>query len=278
MCTNNFRKIIFLSCLTLFSAHAAAQNYRELSEQALEWMQKDSLSKAEELFRQALKLEPANPHNALLFSNIGMIQQRMHKYDYAIESFGLALNIAPYSVPILLNRAALYLETGNTDRAYTDYCQVLDLEKKNTEALLMRAYIYVNRRDYKAARIDYNALLGVAPDSYAGRLGLATLNQKEKRYKEALELINNLLVKHSQDPVIYGMRASVEYDMGHADLALIDLDEAIRLNPNSPDSYVLRGEIFLEQKKKTLAKADFEKAISLGVPRSELREQLLQCK
>ena len=32
---------------------------------------------------------------------------------------------------------------GNTDRAYTDYCQVLDEDKQNKEALLMRAYIYV---------------------------------------------------------------------------------------------------------------------------------------
>lgn len=60
------------------------------------------------------------------------------------------------AVPILLDRAAIYMEMGKTDRAYTDYCQVLDEDKQNKEALLMRAYIYVLRRDYPAARMDYN--------------------------------------------------------------------------------------------------------------------------
>jgi len=58
-----------------------------------------------------------------------------------------ALNFAPLAVPILLDRAAIYMEMGKTDRAYTDYCQVLDEDKQNKEALLMRAYIYVLRRD-----------------------------------------------------------------------------------------------------------------------------------
>ena len=46
----------------------------------------------------------------------------------------------------LLNRAAIYLEQGMQDKAYVDYCQVMDVDKKNTEALLMRAYIYMLRR------------------------------------------------------------------------------------------------------------------------------------
>jgi predicted negative regulator of RcsB-dependent stress response len=41
---------------------------------------------------------------------------------------------------------------------------------------------------------------------------------------------------------------------------------------------LLRGNIYLMQKKKALAKADFEKAISLGVPPADLHEQLQQCK
>lgn len=39
------------------------------------------------------------------------------------------------------------------DKAYVDYCQVMDVDKKNTEALLMRAYIYMLRRDYKGEEI-----------------------------------------------------------------------------------------------------------------------------
>lgn len=272
------RKYLFLLFFSIFSIFLSAQTYQELSEKAVECVGKDSLAQAEDLLKQALRLEPKNPHNALLFSNLGLVQRKLGRYNDAVESYTYALNIAPLAVPILLNRAAIYLEQGMQDKAYVDYCQVMDVDKKNTEALLMRAYIYMLRRDYKGARLDYQRLLEIDPKNYNGRLGLATLEQKEGKFRESLDLLNQLLVEFPEDAVLYVARADVERDMKHEDLALVDLDEAIRLAPNSVDAYLLRGDIYLDQKKKSQAKADFEKAISLGVPPADVHEQMQQCK
>ena len=57
-----------------------------------------------------------------------------------------------------------------------------------------------------------------------------------------------------------------------------DLEEAIKLDASQTEAYLIRGQIYLSQKKKELAKRDFEKAISLGVPQGDLRDLLLQCK
>ena len=132
---------IILILLFSFPVALCAQTYQQLSEKAIEYIEMDSLHKAEELLLQALKLEPKNAKNAMLFSNLGLVQRRMGEYDKALESYSFALNFAPLAVPILLDRAAINLEMGNTDRAYTDYCLVLDEDKQNKEALLMRAYI-----------------------------------------------------------------------------------------------------------------------------------------
>lgn len=48
----------------------AAQTYDELSGQAVACIGKDSLHRAEALLLEALKLEPMNSKNALLFSNL----------------------------------------------------------------------------------------------------------------------------------------------------------------------------------------------------------------
>lgn len=272
------RKISLLLLIICFAANSPAQTYLELFDQALNQIEQDQWEEAEKLFYQALKAEPSNPHSVLIFSNLGTIQRHMGKYDDAIDSYTYALNFSPQAVPILLNRATLLMELGKTDRAYIDYCQVLDVDKSNAEALLMRAYIYVVRRDYKAARLDYERLLGIEPDSYNGRLGLITLNQKEKKYSDAIEMISRLIVEYPEDATLYIARADIEADMGHIDLAFIDLDEAIRLAPELPDSFLLRGDLYLSQKRKALAKADFEKAIQLGVPQSELHKQMQQCK
>ena len=128
--------------------HLQAQTYDELITDALDAARVDSLSKSESLFKQALKMDPANMRNALLFTNLGTVQRRMGKTDDAIDSYTLALNITPYSVVTLLNRASLYLEKNLFDKAYLDYCNVIDIDKTNKEALLFRAYIYMQRLDY----------------------------------------------------------------------------------------------------------------------------------
>ena len=43
---------------------------------------------------QALKLEPKNAKNALLFSNLGLVQRRLGEFDKALESYSFALNFA----------------------------------------------------------------------------------------------------------------------------------------------------------------------------------------
>ena len=106
------RKFLFLLFSCLLSVSLSAQTYQELSEKAVECVGKDSLVQAEDLLKQALKLEPKNAHNALLFSNLGLVQRKLGRYNDAVESYTYALNIAPLAVPILLNRAAIYLDQG----------------------------------------------------------------------------------------------------------------------------------------------------------------------
>ena len=265
---------------------AYSQTYQELCERAVASTEQDSLAQAEDYIRGALKLDPANPHNALLFSNLGTIQCRQRKLEQALESYTFALNIAPRTVAILLNRAAVYLELGKGELARIDYSLALDIEKDNEEALLMRAYIYMQQRDYKMARADYVRLLKLDPENNNGRLGLATLEQKDGKYEAALTILNDMIAGKpasaedagTQYAVLYVARAGVEKDLNHLDMALMDLEEAIRLDASQAEAYLIRGEIYLSQKKKELAKLDFEKAISLGVPQAELREVLQQCR
>jgi tetratricopeptide (TPR) repeat protein len=276
--TINKTLFIFFASFVCLLFPVSAQTYGELSEQALQCIEKDSLEQAEILFRQALAMEPTNPYNALIFSNIGTLQKQMQRLDEAEESYTYALNLAPYSILILLNRATVYMEQGFFNRAYVDYCLVLDRDKKNMEALLMRAYIYMIRRDYHAARVDYNQLLEVDSLHYSARLGLATLNQREEKFREAMDILEGLINEYPTEMELYMACAEVEQNMNLPDLALFDIDRAILLNPLSAEAFLLRGKINLAGKKKKKAKKDFEKAESLGISSSELREWLQQCR
>ena len=52
-------------------------------------------------------------------------------------------------------------------------------------------------------RIDYNRLLELDPQSYSGRLGLATLEQKEEKFRESLDILNKMIVETPEDATLY---------------------------------------------------------------------------
>ena len=264
--------------LGMMASTLCAQSYTEVVEQAMECTQKDSLRQAEALFRKALKMDPKNPRNALLFSNLGTVQKRMGKTDEAIESYSMALNITPYATAILLNRAALYMEQGLLDKAYLDYCNVIDLIPEEQEARLFRAYIYMQRRQYAEARIDYNVILNKDLKNKPARLGLVLLDEKEGRVTRALDALNLLISDYPQDASLLKMRANMEVDQQQWELALLDVEAAIQLENRDTESYLMKGNICLELGKKAEARTAFEQAIALGVPRTELQEKLKACK
>lgn len=253
---------------------SAQQTYDDLIHKAMDAVEMDSLQQAEQLFTEALKLEPANMRNALVFSNLGTIQRRMGKKKEALESYSLALNRTPYSVTMLLNRASLLLEMDYLDKAFVDYCDVLDIDRENKEALMYRAYIHMKRRMYHNARLDYRAFLELEPGNKTARIGMAMVNQKDKRFQESLEEFNRLIVDYPRDVSLLKARAELEIEMNSLDMALLDLENAARLTPNDPEIYVMCGDIYLMQDKRREAYTAFEKAIDLGIPRPKLQDRL----
>ena len=237
-------------------------------------VEKDSLYLAEQLLKEALNADPANMKNALLLSNLGTIQRRMGKNKEAIESYTLAINKTPFSITMLLNRASLYLDMDYLEQAYSDYCNVIDLDKKNKEALQFRAYIYMRRRQYPEARADYRALLEEEPSNKIARLGMVMVNQKDKRYQEALETLNLMITEFPQDVSLLKARAEIEVEMNTLDLALLDLENAAKITPTDAEIYVMCGDIYMLQDRKREAYVAFEKAIEMGIPRPELQDKL----
>ena len=272
------KRIVYILLLCCSCFQLSAQTYDELITRAMDAVEKDSLFQAEQLFKEALRLEPSNMRNALLFSNLGTIQRRMGKNDDAVESYSLVLNLTPYSVTMLLNRASLYLEMDYLDKAYVDYCNVIDLDDKNQEALRFRAYIYMRRRQYQDARNDYQRLLEAIPGEKTARIGMAMANQKLNRHRESLEEFNRLIVDYPKDASLLKARAELEIVMNSLEMALLDLEHAAKLDPNDADIYIMCGEIYLAQGKKREAYAVFEKAIELGVPRPLLEDRLKESK
>lgn len=269
---------IMLTCLLIMSPTTAkAQQYEKAVEQALEAFHANNYDKADSLFRQALRCSPSDIRNALVYSNIAYIYKLKGDKVKALDNYTTALGIAPQNIPILKARADLYLELNNTGKALLDYSSIIDFDPNNREALLARAYIYQQRRDYYNAKRDYETLLTNNPHDYAALLGTAILFQNAGKPQEAITRLSLLIDEYADKAELYSIRAEIEKEEKHSELAIMDLNKAIELEPHNRNMVLSRAYLHLSDGNKRMALADFERAIELGVPRGQLREELKKC-
>ena len=95
---------------------------------------------------------------------------------------------------------------------------------------------------------------------------------------EALERITLMVEGHPDKAELYSVRASMYAENKQLELAIMDLDKAVELEPENPNYYLSRAYLHKQQGNKRRALADFEAAIKNGVPSAQLAEELKECR
>lgn len=275
--THIYRLQVLIFLLIAATQTLSAQQQKEWADKAYTYVSQDSLAQAEACFKKAIEAAPASQQCAMLLANMGTIQRRRGRIKEAIESYTSALDRTPFAIAVLMERATAYMALGNDDRAYTDLCNVLDMNTSHIEALYYRAFIYTSRREYAAARADYQRLLTIDPFHENALLGLALLDQREGRLQAAEQQLSQLTERYPDNAIYWQARANVLIEQGLYDMALLDLETAIVLQPTDAYIYVARAELYLKMKRRATAKEDLDRATLLGLSRAALSGLYEQC-
>lgn len=232
---------ILLSCLFCAGAMCQGQDYAALVREGMAALERDSLSRAEQLFLSAIAAKPLEHTNVVLYQYIGKVRTRTQRLDEAMEAYDTALKLEPSSQELLMDRASLHIQRGDMARALTDLTDLLTLNPDHDEALFFRAYIYAAQRLNSKARIDYERLLTARPTHRRARLGLALLCDNDNRPREAMEHMDVLLRYWPDDAAAYAVRGGMYQKRRQYEEALKDMDRAIELEPENADFYVSRA-------------------------------------
>lgn len=127
------------------------------------------------------------------------------------------------------NRALIYKEKKNLEKAIQYYTEALKLNVEYHEAYSNRGNIYFDQNKNDLAMADYNKCLEIKPDYYVALDNRGALFARLKEYEKAL----------------------------------IDLDQAISLKPNYEMPYFNRAITYMELEQYENAIRDFEKYLSL---------------
>lgn len=180
------------------SAQTLTQTYVALADSADRYIKLERWNDAERVIVSALRHEPANPSNWLLWSNLGVVRTHLNNYPGAVEAYDVGLAGAPKSTVLLSNRAWTQLSFGHTDKALDDMNASLSLDSLQPWPLKMRGLLNIAKHPAQARR-DLMLADSLSPSDPAVIEGLADLEAADGKLENAVKLYDSSL-KLRPDP------------------------------------------------------------------------------
>lgn len=135
--------------------------------------------------------------------------------------------------------------------------KALELDPDNVEAKLQRAYTYLWRGEKEQARRDIQYLLKNTYRNSEVFLGAGIIIQLDGLHKEALRFFSMALENNpAAAPQIYNRRARVNHYLGQLDLAWLEVDKGLTLEPNHSLLKTTKGYLYFRER-------SYEKAIPI---------------
>jgi tetratricopeptide (TPR) repeat protein len=153
----------------------------------------------------------------------------------------------PEDARVYLNRATVHRHDGHTVAALADYDQALALDPDMTRALRGRAQVYIDEKRYGEALRDLDRVLELQPEqaiTHADR-GLALM--QAGRLNEAGRAFDRAIERGVKEPRVFLNRGLARLQLGGlgaAPAALVDIERALKLDPNYALAYYNRAMIF----------------------------------
>ncbi|MBW4627979.1 MAG: tetratricopeptide repeat protein [Brasilonema octagenarum HA4186-MV1] len=173
-----------------------------------------------------------NPNSAVAYTNLGEAKRRAGDLEDAAKAHKKALQLNPNLVEAKLGQALVEQDKGNTAQAKQEIQDALKRED------IAAAYYYLGDIFWKQKPPDYQS-------AEAAWRKAVELEPKNIEYKIDLATVLSQLVDKDEE-------------------ALLEIKEAIRLNPNSKKAYIILGIILAEQNKLDDAMSAFRTVLKLG--------------
>lgn len=211
----------------------------------------------------ALAVKPDHPSNALLLNNLASVYTYMQQDSLALDAYSRALDIAPNMVTVLTGRGRLLLARGHDSEALDDFDRALRLDSLSTDARYYHGMMSLYRGQLDRAERDFSVLQSVAPKSIDTAIAFATLYSLSGRERQAIPYLKEL-IREDAAPEYYASLAGCYLALDDLTEASETIGDGLRLYPDDPELYYYRAWLNRKRFRNDDARADAERAISLG--------------
>jgi len=192
------------------------------------------------------------PRKARAYNNRGNIWARMQRPQDAIQDFNKALalveeyekinptplkgavNLMPEKWKILGNRANVYQQIKDYERALNDYDQAIQLNPRYDLAYVNRGVTYSLIKQNDKALVDYTEAIRINPKNFAIYNNRGNIYFMNGQYRKALDDYNMSLTLNPHNSEAYLNRANIKSMIGNFRGAWNDVQKAQSLGTKVP--------------------------------------------
>ena len=209
----------------------------------------------------ALHTERPTHADTLMF--LGSAFEMQQKMPEALEAYRAALVDDPSNPDRTLDYTRLLMDMDRYDEAI----QVVQsgVGVNTTTALQLRlGAVEMIKGDYHAARNAFHVALDIDPSLDAAYVGLAQVEARQGNDADAIHILEAARSKfpnHYPLEYYFGLLAG---RLGREQEAIVALENAVRLEPTSPDAFFELGKVYISQSNWAQARQIFEHLVALN--------------
>ncbi|MDZ4833147.1 MAG: tetratricopeptide repeat protein [Candidatus Melainabacteria bacterium] len=197
------------------------------------------------------------PHSLLI-----NIYTREKNWEMALHELDECLRLQPDQANLLKDRGQVLLHLERERDALLDISRAIQLEPSSAHYYIRALHLYRNDREIAALRDCTSGIsAGKSDRTKLLKLRANCYRNLQDAQHELLDLTDCIKIK--PDANVFERRFKVLMSLGKKDLALKDIDEAIKLKDTAAEYHFLRGDLKYQSRKYQEALKDFKRACEL---------------
>ncbi|MCP3367526.1 tetratricopeptide repeat protein [Bradyrhizobium cajani] len=215
----------------------------------------DRIDRAFKDYTEAIRIDPEAVGSLL---NRAHIYNQRHDYDRAIADVNQAFEggLSNYGKRAGYGeRGYAYQAKGDNDRAIADYTESIQLDASNYVTLTARGATYLAKGDLDRAIADYDQVIALYPKYALAYYSRAFAYRAKGDVDRVIADCSQAIALYPQYRDAYFARGYAYQTKGDFDRAIADYDQMIALDPNDGAAYSNRAMAYL-------FKGDFRRAIA----------------
>jgi tetratricopeptide (TPR) repeat protein len=210
--------------------------------QGNEKIREQEFEQAERFFQSALKLDSCF---ADALNNLGTVEQRRQNPERAVEYYSKAIRCNDQFQLAYFNRANMYLETGQFNKALKDVAVLENASPDSISILELKGLVLWKMHDIPQAISSFRRVLQKNGKEKNALINLGTLYTSLRRFDSARFFLEKALNTGEADPQIFNALAMLESENGNPSEAAKWIDKALKISESDPYFLNNKGYVLL---------------------------------